>query len=142
MTDNIAYESFGQGSPILLISGSGNVMDVWPSSMLHELSSNHTIIIFDNRGVGNTTLGTKPISVKQMANDTVGLLDALKIHKVDVLGFSMGSFVAEQLAITHPERESIDSYYMVRHVEGKKACLRVLRLPKLYQISYITVRMM
>jgi pimeloyl-ACP methyl ester carboxylesterase len=97
MTDNIAYESFGQGSPILLISGSRNVMDVWPSSMLHELelSSNHTIIIFDNRGVGNTTLGTKPISVKQMAIDKVGLLDALKIHIVDVLGFSMGSFVAE-----------------------------------------------
>jgi pimeloyl-ACP methyl ester carboxylesterase len=79
-------------------------MDVWPSSMLQELSSNHTIIIFDNRGVGNTTLGTKPISVKQIANDTVGLLDALKIQKVDVLGFSMGSFVAEQLAISHPER--------------------------------------
>ena len=95
MTDNIAYESFGQGSPILLISGSRNVMDVWPSSMLHELSSNHTIIIFDNRGVRNTTLGTKPISVKQMTIDKVGLIDALKIHKVDVLGFSMGSFVTE-----------------------------------------------
>jgi pimeloyl-ACP methyl ester carboxylesterase len=45
--------------------------------------------------VCNTTLGTKPISVKQMAIDKVGLLDALKIHIVDVLGFSMGSFVAE-----------------------------------------------
>lgn len=105
MTDNIAYESFGQGSPILLISGSGNVMDVWPSSTLQELSSNHTIIIFDNRGVGNTPLGTKPISVKQMAIDKVGLLDALKIHKVGVLGFFIGSFVAEQLAITHPESQ-------------------------------------
>ena len=102
---DIAYKSFGQGSPILLISGSGNVMDVWPSSTLQELSSNHTIIIFDNRGVGNTPLGTKPISVKPMANDTVGLLDALKIHKVDVLGFFIGSFVAEQLAITHPESQ-------------------------------------
>ena len=94
LTQNLENGS-GQGSPILLISGSGNVMDVWPSSMLHELSSNHTIIIFDNRGVGNTTLGTKPISVKQMTIDKVGLLDALKIHKVDVLGFSMGSFVTE-----------------------------------------------
>src|ERR687898_117928 len=101
---DIAYKTFGKGAPILLVSGAGNVMDVWPSSMLQELSSNHTIIIFDNRGVGNTTLGTKPISVKQIANDTVGLLDALKIQKVDVLGFSMGSFVAEQLAISHPER--------------------------------------
>ena len=49
---DIAYKIFGKGDPILLISGSGNVMDVWPSSMLQELSSNHAVIIFDNRGVG------------------------------------------------------------------------------------------
>ena len=42
---DIAYKTFGKGAPILLISGSGNVMDVWPSSMLQELSSNHTVIL-------------------------------------------------------------------------------------------------
>jgi hypothetical protein len=56
---DIAYKTFGKGDAILLISGSSNVMDVWPSSMLQELSSNHTVIIFDNRGVGNTTSGTR-----------------------------------------------------------------------------------
>ncbi|MDQ3983978.1 MAG: alpha/beta hydrolase, partial [Thermoproteota archaeon] len=61
---DIAYKTFGKGDPILLISGSGNVMDVWPSSMLQELSSNHTVIIFDNRGVGNTTSGIKPFSIE------------------------------------------------------------------------------
>jgi pimeloyl-ACP methyl ester carboxylesterase len=100
----IAYKTFGKGDPILLISGSGNVMDVWPSSMLQELSSNHTVIIFDNRGVGNTTSGTRPFSIKQFANDTVGLLDALKIQKADVLGFSMASFVAQELTLMHPEK--------------------------------------
>src|ERR671915_1581102 len=79
---DITYKTFGKGDAILLISGSGNVIDVWPSSMLQELSSNHTVIIFDNRGVVNTTLGTKPISVKQITNDKVGLLDTLKIQKV------------------------------------------------------------
>lgn len=79
-------------------------MDVWSSSMLQELSSNHTVIIFDNRGVGNTTSGTKPFSIQQFANDTVGLLDALKIQKADVLGFSMGSFVAQGLTLMHPEK--------------------------------------
>ena len=58
----------------------------------------------DNRGVGNTTSGTKPFSIQQFANDTVGLLDALKIQKADILGFSMGSFVAQQLTVTHPEK--------------------------------------
>ena len=95
---DITYKTFGKGDAILLISGSGNVMDVWPSSMLQELSSNHTVIIFDNRGVGNTTSGTRPFSIQQFANDTVGLLDALKIQKADVLGHSQGSLVAQQLA--------------------------------------------
>jgi pimeloyl-ACP methyl ester carboxylesterase len=101
---DIAYKTFGKGDPILLISGSGNVMDVWPSSMLEELSSNHTVIIFDNRGVGNTTSGTRPFSIQQFANDTVGLLDVLKIQKADVFGFSMASFIAQQLAVMHPEK--------------------------------------
>jgi pimeloyl-ACP methyl ester carboxylesterase len=103
---DIAYKTFGKGDPFLLISGSGNVMDVWPSSMLEELSSNHTVIIFDNRGVGNTTSGIKPFSIQQFANDTVGLLDALKIQKADVLGFSMASFIAQELTLMHPEKIS------------------------------------
>ena len=79
-------------------------MDVWPSSMLQELSSNHTVIIFDNSGVGNTTSGTRPFSIQQFANDTVGLLDALKIQKADVLGFSMASFISQELTLMHPEK--------------------------------------
>ena len=86
---DIAYKTFGNGDPILLISGSGNVMDVWPSFMLQELSSNHTVIIFDHRGVGNTTPGSKPITIQQLANDSIGLLDALGLQRADVLGFSM-----------------------------------------------------
>jgi pimeloyl-ACP methyl ester carboxylesterase len=101
---DIAYKIFGKGDPFLLISGSGNVMDVWPSSMLQELSSNHTVILFDNRGVGNTTSGIKPFSIEQFANDTVGLLDALKIQTADVLGFSMASFIAQEIALMHPEK--------------------------------------
>jgi pimeloyl-ACP methyl ester carboxylesterase len=101
---DIAYKTFGRGDPVLLISGSGNVMDVWPTHFLKELASNHTVIIFGNRGVGNTTVGTRPFSIAQFANDTVGLLDALDIQRTDVLGFSMASFIAQQLTLMHPER--------------------------------------
>jgi hypothetical protein len=94
---DIVYKVFGKGYPILLISGSGLAMDQWQPSILRDLSRNHTVIIFDNRGVGNTTIGTKPFSIQQFANDTLGLLDVLKIQKVDVLGFSMGSFIAQEL---------------------------------------------
>jgi len=102
----IAYKAFGKGDPILLISGSGNVMDVWPTSFLRELSSNHTVIIFDNRGVGNTSSGAGPFTIDQFANDTVGLLDALNIRKADVFGFSMASIIAQQLTLAHPEKVS------------------------------------
>jgi pimeloyl-ACP methyl ester carboxylesterase len=64
----------------------------------------HKIIIFDNRGVGNTTLGTQPFTVQQFANDTAKLLDALKIQRTNILGFSMGSFVAQQFTLNHPEK--------------------------------------
>jgi pimeloyl-ACP methyl ester carboxylesterase len=101
---DIAYKTFGKGEPFLLIGGLGAKMDSWEPSILRNLSTNHTVIVFDNRGVGNTTVGTKPFSIQQFVNDTNGLLDALKIQKADVLGHSMGSFVAQQLAVTHPEK--------------------------------------
>ena len=100
----IAYKMFGNGDPILLISPAQADMNAWEPSTLSELSSNNTVIVFDNRGVGNTTTGSRPFSVQQFANDTAGLMDALKIQKADVLGYSLGSFVAQQLAITHPEK--------------------------------------
>ena len=101
---DITYKMFGKGYPILLVSGAGNDMNTWDPSLLSDLSSNHTVIVFDNRGVGNTTTGNKPFSILQFANDTAGLLDALKIHSADVLGYSMGSFVAQQLSVIHPEK--------------------------------------
>jgi pimeloyl-ACP methyl ester carboxylesterase len=103
---DINYKIFGNGEPLLLISGSGNVMDVWPSHLLQELAKLHKVIIFDNRGVGNTTSGINQFSVEQFSKDTVGLLQVLKIEKVDVLGFSMGSFVAQKLVLDHPDKIS------------------------------------
>lgn len=101
---DIAYKMFGKGEPILLISGVGGDMNSWDPSTLKSLSSNQTVIIFDNRGVANTTSGSKAFSIQQFVNDTVGLLDVLKIQKADVLGHSMGGMVAQQLAVTHPEK--------------------------------------
>src|SRR5215831_16773769 len=101
---DITYKMFGKGEPILLISGVGGDMNSWDPSTLKSLFSNHTVIIFDNRGVANTTTGSKAFSIQQFANDTVGLLDVLKIQKEDVLGHSMGGMVAQQLAVTHPEK--------------------------------------
>src|SRR5918994_5389726 len=103
---DIAYKMSGRGEPILLISGGSADKNAWDPSFISDLSSNHTVIVFDNRGVGNTTIGSKPYTLEQLANDTAGLLDALKIQNANVLGYSLGSWIAEQLTITYPEKVS------------------------------------
>jgi len=102
---NIAYKMFGQGKPILFISGTSQTKDAWEPTLLSQLAAtNHTVIVFDNRGIGETTVGTKPFSIEQFANDTAGLLDALQVEKADVLGASLGSFVAQELTINYPQK--------------------------------------
>jgi pimeloyl-ACP methyl ester carboxylesterase len=95
----MAHKMLGKGDPILLVSGASADMNAWDPSFIRDLSLNHTVIVFDNRGVGNTTIGSKPYTIEQVANDTAGLLDALKIPKANVLGYSLGSFIAQQLTI-------------------------------------------
>jgi acetyl esterase/lipase len=102
---NIAYKRFGQGKPVLFISGTSQTKDAWEPTLLSQLAAtNHTVIIFDNRGIGETTAGTKPFSIEQFANDTAGLLDALHIEKADVFGASLGSFIAQELTLNYPEK--------------------------------------
>ena len=100
----IAHKMLGKGDPILLVSGASADMNAWDPSFIRDLSLNHTVIVFDNRGLGNTTIGSKPYTIEQVANDTAGLLDALKIPKANVLGYSLGSFIAQQLTIMYPEK--------------------------------------
>jgi pimeloyl-ACP methyl ester carboxylesterase len=103
---DIAYKMFGKGDPLILHSGASDTMDGWDPVLLDRLSSNHTVIVFDYRGMGNTTSGTEPYSVQVLANDTAGLMDALKIQKANVLGYSLGTFITQQFAITHPDKVS------------------------------------
>ena len=81
----MAYKMFGKGDPIILHNGASDHMDAWDPALLTRLASNHTVIIFDSRGIGNTTSGTEPYSIKLLANDTAGLMDALKIQEANVL---------------------------------------------------------
>jgi pimeloyl-ACP methyl ester carboxylesterase len=104
---DIAYKQLGKADakPIILITGSSATMDMWNPLLLEQLASaNYRVIIFENRGVSESTVGTKEFSISQFANDTLGLLDALGISKADVLGWSMGGFIAQQLAVTNPDR--------------------------------------
>ena len=100
----IAYKMLGKGDPILLFNGASDGMDAWDPSFPKILSSNHTVIAFDSRGLGNTTMGSKPYTSQQLANDAAGLLDALKIPKADVMGYSLGSYIAQQFTMMYPDK--------------------------------------
>lgn len=121
----IAYETFGspRDAPVLLIMGLGTQMLGWPDELCQALaSSGHYVVRFDNRDVGlSTHLGpvptpsvvdvtlrraTPPYTIEDMAMDAAGLLDALHIHSAHVVGASMGGFIAQTLAISHPEKVS------------------------------------
>jgi len=79
----MAYKIFGNGSPILLINGYSAPLDFWDPLLISKLASNHTVITFDNRGIGNTSLGNKQFSIPQFARDTTGLMEALEINRAD-----------------------------------------------------------
>jgi pimeloyl-ACP methyl ester carboxylesterase len=115
---DVAYKMFGKGNPILLFNGASDGMDAWDPSFLTGLSSNHTVIAFDQRGIANTTIGSKPYTYQQIADDAAGLLDALKIPKADVMGYSLGSYLAQQLTMTYPDK--VNSLILVASSCGGK----------------------
>ena len=100
---NIYYEDHGKGEPLLLIEGWGTDLTCW-QFQIPEFSTKYRVIAFDNRGAGRTDAPDQPYSFRMMADDAVGLLDALGIGKAHILGMSMGGCIAQEIAIEHPER--------------------------------------
>ena len=101
---NIGYKLIGSGEPLVLIVGLGNTMDLLPKEVVDKLSKEYQLILLDNRGMGHTTANDVPFTYKLFADDVIGLLDALKVKKTNVLGFSMGSVIAQELLLVYPQR--------------------------------------
>jgi pimeloyl-ACP methyl ester carboxylesterase len=122
----LAWDSFGDGPPVVLIMGIGMQMIGWDESFCAQLAAlGFRVIRFDNRDVGLSTWlddkgdpnvlevfdrlrRKKPVEpayrLSDMAEDVVGLLDALHIERAHVIGLSMGGMIAQELAIRHPDR--------------------------------------
>ncbi len=97
----IHYDEIGKGEPLLLISGLGQDSQAWALSA-PDLAKHFRVITFDNRGAGRTSSPDRPYTIDQMADDAAGLLEALEIPKAHVLGWSMGGYIAQELALGHP----------------------------------------
>ncbi len=100
----LAYYTKGQGEPLLMINGFLSTMSLWDPALLDELSKNHQLVLFDNRGVGlSTDSKENHTTMPQMADDAAGLIKALGYKKVNILAWSMGARIGQQLLIRHPE---------------------------------------
>lgn len=100
----MGHRIYGNGYPLVMIMGYGSTMKLWEPGLIRALSSYFKLIVFDNRGMGNTEAGQRPFTIEQFADDTAGLMDALGIQQAHVLGWSMGALIAEEVVLRHPSK--------------------------------------
>ncbi len=100
----LSYERSGSGPPLLAIIGMSGSQLSWGEPFLAALREHFEVIVYDHRGVGESSRLDAPFTIADLAGDTAGLLDALALDSAHVLGISMGGMVAQELALAHPER--------------------------------------
>jgi pimeloyl-ACP methyl ester carboxylesterase len=103
-----AYRDTGGGAeagagavPLVLLQHFRGNLDGWDPALIDALATGRRVVTFDNAGVGGSG-GTTPDTIEQMARDAIGFLTAMEFGQADVLGFSVGSFVAQQIALVRP----------------------------------------
>lgn len=99
----IYYEAWGRGEPLLLISGLATDLRIWACQRL-VFGRRFRCIALDNRGAGRSGKPTGPYTLEQMAADAIAVLDAEGVGRAHVVGHSMGSYIAQVMAVQHPDR--------------------------------------
>jgi aminoacrylate hydrolase len=100
---DLYYEEAGQGPPLMLVPGLGGQGAFW-ISQVPVFSRHFRTVIHDHRGTGRSTHSRITYSVEQMADDTLRLMDALKIDAAHLVGHSTGGAIGQVLALDHPDR--------------------------------------
>ncbi len=97
-----AYRDAGEGDvPLILLQHFRGNLDNWDPALVDDLAAARRVVAFDNAGVGGSS-GATPHVIEQMAHDAIAFIAALGFTRADILGFSIGSFIAQQIALTRP----------------------------------------
>jgi len=101
--EKYAYRRFGSGSgvPLLCLQHFTGTLDNWDPAVTDPLAQGREVILFENAGVGRST-GEVPKSMSGMAAHAVAFVEALGLQQVDLLGYSLGGMVAQQIALDRP----------------------------------------
>src|SRR6266513_3199658 len=100
----IAYRRVGNGLRLLVLNGFAATNTDWDPSFIDGLASSNELILVDNRGIGGSTDDGKPFDIAGLADDAARVIDQLGFEHTSVLGWSMGGFIAQTLALQHPNR--------------------------------------
>ncbi|HEX3736730.1 MAG TPA: alpha/beta hydrolase, partial [Solirubrobacterales bacterium] len=100
----IAWYERGEGAPLVMLIGTGSTMAEWDPALLRLLARDHRLVMLDYPGVGESGAWRVPRSFAGLADDVSSFMSAIGLRNADVLGWSMGGFVAQQLVIRHPDR--------------------------------------
>lgn len=97
------YEVHGEGEPLLCVMGLGTDARAW-IPQIGPWSAERKLIVFDNRDCGRSSYADAPYEIADLARDTLALADALELESFDLVGMSMGGAIAQEVALTAPER--------------------------------------
>ncbi len=98
-----AYRDLGESEvPLLLLQHFRGNLDNWDPALVDALAAERRVVAFDNVGVAATS-GRTPTTIEAMAHDAIAFVDALVLERIDLLGFSIGSFVAQEIALIRPD---------------------------------------
>lgn len=100
----IAYRRIGKGRPLIVLNGFAATGADWDPSFIDRLASSNEVILLDNRGIGRSTDDGQPFDVAKLADDAARVIEMLGMEGVNVLGWSMGGFIAQTVAFRHPGR--------------------------------------
>lgn len=98
------YELRGEGYPLVLIMGLAGNAGWWSPELVDKLAGHYRVLMFDNRGSGRTDAPVSGYSIPAFAGDTAGLMTSLGIERAHVFGVSMGGMIAQEFALSHPDR--------------------------------------
>ncbi len=95
----------GDGPPLLVLTGYAMTSEMWDAAFIRDLAVSRRVILMDNRGMGPSPLAEgREISLRRMALDAEAVLDLMAVGRADVLGWSMGGMIAQELALMRPDR--------------------------------------
>jgi pimeloyl-ACP methyl ester carboxylesterase len=99
----VVCRAIGKGPPLLVLNGFAATSADWDPSFIHGLASSNQLILLNNRGIGGSTDNGQPFDIQKLADDAAHVIETVGFDRTSVLGWSMGGFIAQTLAVEHPD---------------------------------------